>query len=252
MVKDMLLLVLALPLLVSSAETKPIKEFLPLDCEDIFNNGSIHNGVYTIYPAGPGKAVQVYCDMGCDENETHKDRRWTVIQRRIDGSVNFYRRWLEYKNGFGRPDGEYWLGLENMFLLTYVNKYELRVDLEDFEGGSAYTQYTSFSIDPETSNYKLRISGYVNGGGGDCLMFNNGRDFSTFDKDYAGCADTYSGGFWYNWSPCHYANPNGQYKWKVSGSSYAGVLWQCWKGYGYSLKSIAMKIRRLSLDEVNG
>lgn len=28
----------------------------------------------------------------------------------MDGSVNFYRSWQTYKEGFGKADGEYWLG----------------------------------------------------------------------------------------------------------------------------------------------
>ena len=34
-----------------------------------------------------------------------------VFQRRRDGIVDFYRTWLSYSEGFGHPDGEFWLGI---------------------------------------------------------------------------------------------------------------------------------------------
>lgn len=33
-----------------------------------------------------------------------------MIQRRIDGTVDFNRDWKSYKEGFGKAKGEYWLG----------------------------------------------------------------------------------------------------------------------------------------------
>lgn len=33
-----------------------------------------------------------------------------VIQRREDGSVNFFRGWEAYRDGFGQTTGEHWLG----------------------------------------------------------------------------------------------------------------------------------------------
>lgn len=38
---------------------------------------------------------------------------WMVIQRRIDGRIDFNRKWKDYKYGFGNVNGEFWLGLED-------------------------------------------------------------------------------------------------------------------------------------------
>ncbi len=39
-----------------------------------------------------------------------------VIQRREDGSVNFFRDWEAYREGFGKITGEHWLGKPSMSL----------------------------------------------------------------------------------------------------------------------------------------
>lgn len=60
-----------------------------------------------------------------------------VIQRRDDfgdSRENFNRDWADYKNGFGDPAREFWLGNENIYMLTNNEDYMLRVELEDFEG----------------------------------------------------------------------------------------------------------------------
>ncbi|CAK6971148.1 microfibril-associated glycoprotein 4-like [Scomber scombrus] len=216
--------------------------FLPVDCNDLYNRGFGHSGVYSIYPAGPISPVQVHCDMGCEGEPD--GGKWTVIQRRMDGSINFYRGWDQYKTGFGQASGEYWLGLENIHLLTQRKSYELRIEMEDFEGAKAYVHYSSFSVGPEQEGYKLSFSGFKDGGAGPSLTEHDGQKFSTFDKDQdthsSNCAKTYLGGWWYG--ECHSVNVNGMYLW---GSSIygIGINWSSWKGYEYSLKAIAMKIR---------
>ncbi|XP_047232485.1 microfibril-associated glycoprotein 4-like isoform X1 [Girardinichthys multiradiatus] len=209
---------------------------LPLDCSDVHEkNSSVPSGVYTIYPIGATSAVQVYCDMDSLEG------KWTVFQRRMDGSVNFYRPWEEYKMGFGNAAGEYWLGLESLFHLTQRKNYQLLVDMEDFEGKKVYARYSTFSIDSESNGYRLHVSGFTDGGAGDSLTYHSEQKFLTFDLPEGSCARSYLGAFWYK--TCHYANPNGVYLWGAHNLFRAvGVEWFHWKGYEYSLKAISMKI----------
>ena len=85
---------------------------------------------------------------------------WTVFQRRQDGSVNFYRFWTDYENGFGNLTGEFWLGLGKINRLTKEQSNTLRVDLGDFDGNTSYAQYTTFSVGNSTTGYTLTVGGY--------------------------------------------------------------------------------------------
>ncbi|KAI4896312.1 hypothetical protein NFI96_027686 [Prochilodus magdalenae] len=235
------ILALVLPLLVHSAPV--YVRFLPQDCDEIYRNGTRLSGVYTIYPA-PNTPVEVYCEMHNDpDGETGG---WTVFQRRMDGSVNFYRSWEPYREGFGNRSGEYWLGLETLYLLTHRRNYELRVDLEDFDTVTAHALYTSFSVESETNGYRLHVSGFVDGGAGDALTYHSGMMFSTYNRDNdpigGNCARGYLGGFWYN--DCHSANPNGVYLGGYDDTLFAiGNVWQTWRSIQYGLKYICMRIR---------
>ena len=64
--------------------------------------------------------------------------------------------------------GEFWLGLDKIHRLTSTAT-ELYVDMRDFDGNSAYAQYTSFSIGDSASKYILTVSGY-SGTAGDSLV----------------------------------------------------------------------------------
>ncbi|XP_042370644.1 uncharacterized protein LOC121964505 [Plectropomus leopardus] len=157
---SVVLLVLA-PLSTSAILVTSTDPALPADCNDIHrHDNSRPSGVYTIYPIGATSAVQVFCDMDSQGG------RWTVFQRRIDGSLNFYRPWSQYRTGFGNAAGEYWLGLEVLHHLT-IRANELLVQMEDFDGKEAFARYSSFSVGAESDGYRLNVSGFIDGGAGE-------------------------------------------------------------------------------------
>ena len=96
--------------------------------------------------------------MFCDQ--TTAGGGWLVFQKRLDGSVDFYRDWAEYKRGFGNLSGEFWLGLDKIHRLTSNESYKLRVDLEDFAGNTSYAEYDLFKIASEGEKYELSVGSY--------------------------------------------------------------------------------------------
>ena len=122
-------------------------------------DGNTTSGVYAIDPDGLG-AFDVYC------NQSTAGGGWTVIQRRLDGSVDFNRTWCDYKHGFGNKDGEHWLGLDKINRLTWRTKNKLRVDLEfrlNQEIYHPYAEYDLFAVESELKNYSLIIGGMSSG-----------------------------------------------------------------------------------------
>ncbi|XP_063416422.1 ryncolin-2-like [Mytilus trossulus] len=207
----------------------------PNDCSDL-DKSTCKSGIYKIYPnKTPGFGV--FCEM-----EKHGGG-WTVFQHRKVGKVDFYLDWESYKNGFGKLDGECWLGNEHLHQITSQGKYKLRIDLQDFENNTKYANYNHFEVGDEKSGYKLTVAGY-DGNAGDSFTYHNGQKFSTKDKDHTGrCAHEYKGAWWYNTS-CHVSNLNGLYL-KGHHKSFAnGINWRYWKGYHYSLKTTIMMIRK--------
>lgn len=202
--------------------------------------------------------VEVYCQqdglMG----------GWLLAQQRESGELSFNRTWAEYRKGFGSVDaegkGEFWLGNQNLHLLTADSETMLKVELEDWEGGVATAEYT-IRVESEEQGYRLRVSGYT-GDAGDALLLpgsdasshlsHNGMKFSTYDKDQdrwaENCAEVYGGGWWYN--NCQSANLNGIYYRGVyhpeKNTPYEvgnGVVWATFRHANYSLKTVRMLIR---------
>ena len=224
------------------------------DCYDALLQGHNESGVYSLQINNVTSPVDVFCDMETD------GERWTVLLKRQDGSVDFYRNWADYKNGFGDLEGEHWLGLDPIYLLTHQcsNPPQLRVDLEDWEGNTSFAKYEQFSVSDEDSDYILTVSGYQpDSTAGDSLLnvdgyytnSQNGQKFTTPDRDndrapWGNCAIEHHGSWWHK--DCFFSLLTGKYQphagpWNTPPY---GIAWYSWKNtYSYSMSAAEMKIR---------
>ena len=221
------------------------------DCYDAIMRGYTESGVFTIQPNNTKNTFSVYCDMDTDGGG------WSVLLRRQDGSVDFQRNWTDYKSGFGYGEGEHWLGLDNMHLLTHQSSDppQLRVDLADWEGNTTFAKYDHFSVGNEDSDYTLSVSGYQNvSTAGDALTAgkygpHNGQRFSTPDRDNDvtdkyHCAVYFHGPWWHR--ACYDSLLTGKYYTSgehITPSSPSGIIWWSFRGRHYSLRVAEMKIR---------
>ncbi|KAG9279899.1 angiopoietin-1 isoform X1 [Astyanax mexicanus] len=214
------------------------------DCADLYESGIRKNGVYTIN-ISPQETKKVYCNM------ESAGGGWTVIQHREDGSVDFQKTWKEYKMGFGSVSAEHWLGNEFVYMLTSQRQYILRVELTDWDGHQAFSQYDRFAIGSEKNNYRLSLKSHSGTAGRQSSLVIHGADFSTKDVDNDNCnckcALMLTGGWWFD--ACGPSNLNGMYY--TQGQHVGklnGIKWHYFKGPSYSLRATSMMIRPLDFS----
>ncbi|KAK1805153.1 hypothetical protein P4O66_019506 [Electrophorus voltai] len=244
------------------------------DCADLYETGFRKNGVYTINisPQETKKInthkifKQVYCNM------ESAGGGWTVIQHREDGSVDFQRTWKEYKmtpqikykctgskahelenssKGFGSVSAEHWLGNEFVYMLTSQRQCTLRVELTDWDGQQAFSQYDRFHINSEKNNYRLSLKSHSGTAGRQSSLVIHGADFSTKDMDndncMCKCALMLTGGWWFD--ACGPSNLNGMYYNQGQHvGKFNGIKWHYFKGPSYSLRATSMMIRPLDFS----
>ncbi|XP_073496426.1 ficolin-2-like isoform X2 [Phyllobates terribilis] len=208
------------------------------NCRDLLDQGETLSDWYTIYPDG-STPMKVLCDLHTDGGG------WIVFQRRLDGSVGFFRDWNSYKKGFGSRLSEFWLGNENLHKITSSDTWQLRIDLQDFGDDMYFAKYSSFQILGEEEKYKLMVGNFEGGNAGDSMSYHNLMKFSTRDEDNDlstdNCASVCSSGWWYN--NCYRSNLNGLYLVGQHSSNEIGLHWFSGRGFSYSYKSSEMKIR---------
>ncbi|XP_034473039.1 ficolin-1-like [Drosophila innubila] len=197
------------------------------------------SGIYNILLSNiNSQPFKVACDA-----ET-RGGGWTIILRRMDGTVEFNRNWTEYQKGFGEVSGEFFLGLDKIHELTAERKQELLVILEDFEGVEEFETYDEFGIGDENQEYVLHTLGKANGTAGDSFSRHKDSKFSTFDRDNdpmtsQHCAEEYTGGWWYC-NGCYSNKLTGQY---TEDTENKGIHWKEFRGLEYSLKKAVLMIR---------
>ncbi|TDG45824.1 hypothetical protein AWZ03_007779 [Drosophila navojoa] len=130
------------------------------------------NGIYELKVPGSSPFK-----VPCDSN-------WTVIQRRLDGSVDFNRNMMHYRSGFGRLEGEFFIGLDKLYLLTKSQPQELYISVKDVYNKTFYGHYLNFSIAGEEDNFRLMSLGQYDGSLNNEMIHQLGSVFSTYDNGH--------------------------------------------------------------------
>lgn len=170
-----------------------------LDCYDAFAKGRNREGIYTLMPSGAQKPFYAYCD----------EEGWTLVLRRFDGSTDFYRGWNDYSGGFGELSGEFWLGLEQIHLLTRDVEHDIFIETLGWNNKLYTARHPGFSVGGELSGYQLHIGNMTEGDYQDEFSPLDGLRFTTRDRDNDqwrnnNCADYYNGAWWLQncgWDP---------------------------------------------------
>ncbi|XP_016924310.4 angiopoietin-related protein 7 [Drosophila suzukii] len=170
--------------------------------------------------------LAVFEDIPCAGSD------WMVIQRRIDGELSFENTFGLYVKGFGDLAGELWLGLEKVHRLTANRRYELCIELVDFDDARAFARYDHFVVGSKEEGYTLKSLGEYSGNAGDALRSHTNEVFQ-FNLRYRN---------WWNFKDC---NLNGTYnKSKAVLETWNGIWWGRWNlSQQISLKSCKMLIR---------
>ncbi|XP_034099278.2 fibrinogen-like protein 1 [Drosophila albomicans] len=158
---------------------------------------------------------------------------WLIIQQRFNGSQDFNKTWKEYTDGFGDLQSEFFIGLENLHLITSLKRFELHIGVT-FEWGKRFAHYDNFRITGAESLYELEEIGHYEGDEFNALAEILKTKFTTFDLNniahsVENCAEDGMGGWWYS-KYCGNSNLNARYEGEI-------------RWYLPKVKSTIMKIR---------
>ena len=229
---------LGLCLLKSNCVSSPctFMYFASTDCKTFLQAANCtESGVYTLSMEGIG-TFSAYCDMATWE--TYKGG-WTVIQQRIDDSVDFYRGWAEYQEGFGDPEGNFWIGLDKLHALT-ASPVTLLGIMEEYSGTESWIYYIWIFYSWEWRTGVCTWGGKSNSQKE--LTRNDEMPFATYDNTNSpnpGCSQDRKGAWWFK--GCGGISLNGPYhpEGHASCTKNDNIYW----GNKKCLKSVVMKIK---------
>ena len=198
--------------------------FPTLDCKAHYDAGERRSGIYTLTVSDI--TFQVYCNM--------TDGGWTILQHRFDGRLSFNKTMQEYVDGFGYLNGEFWLGLKYMHLLTQSQPLHMKLEVKTTTGEWRHIMFSRFSVGSAATNYTLSVSGFQNNSGLCSYIFeyHNGRPFLT-----GGRCGIYPFGWWFE-SSCYGNAINGLYGLT---NNYRGFFLHC--AQGLDLISSTLKLQ---------
>uniref|UniRef100_A0A0K8R944 Putative ficolin/ixoderin n=1 Tax=Ixodes ricinus TaxID=34613 RepID=A0A0K8R944_IXORI len=197
-----------------------------VSCSQIQMKKRSGSGEYQIYPGND--PVEVQCDMDSDGGG------WTVIQRRTEYEHQndyFEKEFRDYERGFETTGSGFWIGLENLHVLTSFpnNQQALRIELKR-KGEEKPTEllYHKFIVGSKAEHYKLTIDDYQGPNDYDALSYHKGEKFTikksmTQNPDGDSCSERLSGGWWFK--KCNKANLNGRKFKSPSPTKALGITW---------------------------
>ncbi|XP_053403235.1 ficolin-1-A-like [Mercenaria mercenaria] len=208
-----------------------------VDCKDILgDNRAASSGIYEIKTWKSKSKIKVLCDM-----ET-SGGGWTVFHNRFDGSVDFYRNFTDYENGFGDIAGEFWLGFKYMQEMVKAGQSQLLLQVTAKDRSTGHELAGDFSLRSENLYYEDQIlfslgiaTRYR------CLLGLSGAAFTTMDRDVEiNCAEQMRSPWWYRNCGDEICNLHGKY----GENGPAGYYHQGIAGYYEPLKASRMMFRR--------
>jgi len=175
-----------------SFRTKIYNHRRPENCVEVLQNGFDQDGVYTIFIGTHGTLeAPAYCRQKIGGGG------WQVIQQRSLQTPYIQPLMNDYVNGFGRADSDFWIGLDNMAVLT-EKPQELLIYIRDIYGAEQLARYSSVTIGSRDENYVIQIGEKIDGDIEDDWTMINGQKFGNFDHNRPlQCIDPLAYGWWH-------------------------------------------------------